>query len=166
MSSALAGCAWRAELSVDCVEGINTESYCSSPQVVYVGIPFASTGQLTQPQFRVVNGILQVSYNDGITWTDSGAITVAPVWETSINALQVEVDALQDAASNAPPLYYRQDFSNTNTIQVNHNMGQYPAVYIEDTGGNVWMPKRINHITLNTLDIQLDTVFSGTVFLS
>jgi hypothetical protein len=159
MSSAPSGCAWRAELSVDCVEGINTESYCSNPKVVYVGIPFASSGQLNPPQFRVVNGILQVSYNDGSSWSDAGAITVAPVWESSINALQAEIDAL-------PPITYQQDFLNTNSIVVTHNMQKKPAVYIEDTGGNVWVPKRINHTTLNTLDIQLDTVFSGTVFLS
>jgi hypothetical protein len=88
------------------------------------------------------------------------------VVQQQVNALQIEVDALQVEVDALPPITFQQDFLNTNSITVNHNMQKKPSVYIEDTGGNVWVPKKINHTTLNTLNIQLDTVFSGTVFLS
>jgi hypothetical protein len=88
------------------------------------------------------------------------------VVQAQVNALQAEVDVLQADFVALPPITYQQDFLNTNSIVVVHNMQKKPSVYIEDTGGNVWVPRKINHTTLNTLNIQLDTVFSGTVFLS
>jgi hypothetical protein len=71
-----------------------------------------------------------------------------------------------DDLTNKPPLTHRQDFLNTNLIYVSHGMRKNPAVFIEDTGGSQWIPKKINHLSLNDMSIEFDTVLSGTVFLS
>lgn len=86
--------------------------------------------------------------------------------QQQVNTIQTDLTALTNEFNALPPITYQQDFLNTNSIVVTHNMQKKPAVYIEDTGGNVWVPTKINHTTLNTLDVQFDTVFSGTIFLS
>lgn len=67
---------------------------------------------------------------------------------------------------NKPVMTDRRDFLNTNVIVFAHNMQKYPAVYIEDTGGNRWFPTTIDYPTLNDITITFDSVFSGTVYLA
>lgn len=66
---------------------------------------------------------------------------------------------------NKPVQFSRQDFLNTNVISFTHNMQTYPAVHVEDTSGNRWIPKSTHYPTLNDIVVTFDTVFSGTVFL-
>lgn len=67
---------------------------------------------------------------------------------------------------NKPDLSAYQDYSNTTLIVFNHDLRKYPAVYIEDTGGNRWSPKTIDYPTLAQVIITFDNLFSGRVTLS
>lgn len=67
---------------------------------------------------------------------------------------------------NKPDLSAFQDYLNTTLIVFNHDLRKYPAVYIEDTGGNRWSPKTIDYPTLAQVIITFDNIFSGRVTLS
>lgn len=86
--------------------------------------------------------------------------------QQQVNTIQSDLTALTTDFNGLPPITYRHDFTATNSISITHNMQKRPAVYIEDTAGTVWVPKKINHTTLNQLTIEFDTAFSGTAFLA
>jgi hypothetical protein len=66
-----------------------------------------------------------------------------------------------------PPKSVKFDFSDSTAIGTfTHNMAKYPSVRVVDTGGNWWIPKTINFPTLNTIIIEFDLSFGGTLILS
>lgn len=66
-----------------------------------------------------------------------------------------------------PPRSVKFDFADSTAIGTfTHNMQKHPSVRVVDTGGNWWVPKTIDFPTLNTIIVEFDLSFGGTLILS
>lgn len=66
------------------------------------------------------------------------------------------------------PLSFIYDFnaSESGNIIVNHGMKKYPAVRVEDSAGQLWIPARIDYQNLDTVTIGFSVRFGGKVICS
>ena len=58
-----------------------------------------------------------------------------------------------------------RDFTNTNQIQINHNLNKYPHITITDNQGNVMIAK-IQYLDSNSVKIELSENTSGHIYLN
>lgn len=87
--------------------------------------------------------------------------------------LQAKFDSLTAGSvswndiTGKPPLSVRHDFADSTAIGTfTHNMQKNPSVRVVDSGGNWWVPKSISFPTLNTIIVEFDLSFGGTMILS
>jgi len=56
-----------------------------------------------------------------------------------------------------------QDFVNTTSVTVNHNLGRFPAVTVVDSAGTEYEVNVI-HLDINNLTVTLNRPMSGRIF--
>ena len=61
--------------------------------------------------------------------------------------------------------YYKFNFTNDTSIEIEHNLNRYPSVTVVDSGGDMVLPGNVHYDDVNNLTVTLSIQTTGIVLL-
>lgn len=72
------------------------------------------------------------------------------------------VTLAQQGPPGPPSMPFMQNFTNSSSVLVNHNLGHYPSVTVLDTAGTVYLCA-VSNLSLNSCVVSMAEAMTGTV---
>ena len=115
-------------------------------------------------------GIQGVSGPQGVQGVNGGGVTLQQLTDAIAASAIASTDDLPEGVSNKYFTTARVSYNHVQGVAssswvINHNLGFYPNVTVQDSAGNI-VEGEITYTTLDSITVTFSTSFSGEAYLS